>query len=133
MQSVELKFNCFFLMPLLDAFPLRLREELEAAYADLDTVFDVGAVRTALEGRLRSLEAELASVERLQRKFASIHSTLAQQQAGGRGAGPPSPAREGDAPSDAERAARLADKLRGVSVSASAEVRSSRAARAPLR
>ena len=66
---------------LLDAVPARLREELEAAYDDLDTVFDVGAVRAALEGRLRSLESELAQVERLQRKFASIHSTLAQQAA----------------------------------------------------
>ena len=32
MQSAELKFNCFFLMPLLDAFPQRLREELEGAW-----------------------------------------------------------------------------------------------------
>ena len=33
--TVELKFNCFFLMPLLDAFPGRLREELETAYAQV--------------------------------------------------------------------------------------------------
>ena len=80
-QSVELKFNCFFLMPIVDAFPTRLREELEAAYEeDLDEVFDVGAVRTALEQRLKSLESELHQVERLQRKFTMIHSTLAQQQ-----------------------------------------------------
>lgn len=38
-QSVELKFNCFFLMPMIDAFPNRLREELEQAYEeDLDEV-----------------------------------------------------------------------------------------------
>jgi len=61
--AVELKFNCFFLMPLLDVFPGRLREELEAAYAeDLDAVFDVTAVRAALEGRLRSLDSELHQV-----------------------------------------------------------------------
>jgi hypothetical protein len=37
--AVELKFNCFFLMPLIDTFPTRLREELEAAYEeDLDEV-----------------------------------------------------------------------------------------------
>ena len=37
--AVELKFNCFFLMPLIDSFPTRLREELEAAYdEDLDEV-----------------------------------------------------------------------------------------------
>lgn len=82
-QSVELKFNCFFLMPIVDAFPQRLREELEAAYEeDLDEVFDVAAVRAALEQRLKSLESELHQVERLQRKFAMIHSTLAQQQNG---------------------------------------------------
>lgn len=47
-QAVEMKFNCFFLMPVIDAFPVRLREELEAAYeADLDAVFDVAAVRAA--------------------------------------------------------------------------------------
>ena len=28
-QAVELKFNCFFLMPVVDAFPSRLRAELE--------------------------------------------------------------------------------------------------------
>ena len=38
-QSVELKFNCFFLMPIIDTFPTRLREELESAYEeDLDEV-----------------------------------------------------------------------------------------------
>jgi hypothetical protein len=88
--QAELKFNCFFLMPLVDAFPARLREELEGAWEQtqqaggsggLEEVFDVGAVRAALEQRLRSLESELLQVERLQRKFALIHSTLAQQSA----------------------------------------------------
>lgn len=38
-QSVELKFNCFFLMPMIDIFPNKLREELEQAYEeDLDEV-----------------------------------------------------------------------------------------------
>ena len=27
-QAVELKFNCFFLMPVIDAFPTALREVL---------------------------------------------------------------------------------------------------------
>ena len=44
MQSVELKFNCFFLMPIIDTFPTRLREELESAYdEDLDEVCVCGA------------------------------------------------------------------------------------------
>lgn len=149
-QAIELKYNCFLLMPLIDSFPQvrtclvsctcchvtcvgsyntvlplllaiffpsvelppqlpnsnpspalpslclpcwvclpppysnpqRLREQLEAAWEDdLDAVFDVRAVRAALEARLRALEAEKAQVERLQRKFAAIHSTLAQQAA----------------------------------------------------
>lgn len=59
-QSVELKFNCFFLMPVVDTFPTRLREEIESAYVeDLDGVFDVGAVRDALNVRLHALESEL--------------------------------------------------------------------------
>ena len=62
-QAVELKFNCFFLMPVVDAFPTRLREELEAAYEeDIDEVFDVAAVRNALDLRLKSLESELHQV-----------------------------------------------------------------------
>jgi len=146
-QAVELKFNCFFLMPLVDSFPARLREELEAAYDDLDSVFDVGAVRASLEGKLRSLESELAQVERLQRKFASIHSTLAQQasvkpqqkaggggaegagsvidvevDAFGSGAAGENAASAAAAAAEDARAARLADKLRGVAVSASADV-----------
>ena len=50
-------------MPVVDAFPTRLREELEAAYEeDLDEVFDVAAVRNALDLRLKSLESELHQV-----------------------------------------------------------------------
>lgn len=46
LQAAELKFNCFFLMPVIDVFPMKLREELEVAYdADLDAVFDIQAVR----------------------------------------------------------------------------------------
>jgi len=82
-QAAELKFNCFFLMPVVDSFPSKLREDLEVAYDenDLDEVFDVAAVRATLEGRMRSLQSEVKQVEKIQRKFASIHTTLAQQQA----------------------------------------------------
>ncbi|KAG2491621.1 hypothetical protein HYH03_009992 [Edaphochlamys debaryana] len=76
-QAAELKFNCFFLMPLVDAFPARLRKEIERAYEEgLDGVFDAHSVRTALEARQGELEDELRRVERLQRKFHGIHSTL---------------------------------------------------------
>ena len=47
-------------MPVVDTFPTRLREEIETAYVDdLDGVFDVGAVRDALNTRLHALESEL--------------------------------------------------------------------------
>ncbi|GFR45611.1 hypothetical protein Agub_g7018 [Astrephomene gubernaculifera] len=76
-QAAELKFNCFFLMPLVDSFPSRLRKEIECAYEEgLDDVFDAAAVRSALEGRAAELQEELRRVERLQRKFHSVHSTL---------------------------------------------------------
>jgi hypothetical protein len=48
-QSVELKFNCFFLMPIIDTFPTRLREELESAYdEDLDEVRRAGGSRAEM-------------------------------------------------------------------------------------
>ena len=50
-------------MPVVDSFPTRLREELESAYDDdIDEVFDVTAVRNALESRLKALESELHQV-----------------------------------------------------------------------
>ena len=56
-QSVELKFNCFFLMPLMHEFAGFLRQEMEVAFEEnLDAVFDVRMVRAALEERQRKLE-----------------------------------------------------------------------------
>ncbi len=34
-QAAELKFNCFFLMPLVDSFPARLRKDIECAYEEV--------------------------------------------------------------------------------------------------
>ena len=79
-QSVELKFNCFFLMPLMNEFAGFLRQEMEAQFEDsLDSVFDVRSVRVALEERQRKLESELEQMERIQEKFASIHNQLELQ------------------------------------------------------
>ena len=76
-QSVELKFNCFFLMPLLNDFSHHLRNEMEDAFdVNLDLVFNVKNVRLALEERQQKLEAELEQMEHIQSKFASIHSQL---------------------------------------------------------
>ena len=65
-------------MPVVDAFPTRLRTDLEAAYEeDLDDVFDVASVRAALEGRLRSLETELHQVsQRLVMHLSCFFSSL---------------------------------------------------------
>jgi hypothetical protein len=82
-QSVELKFNCFFLMPLMNEFAGFLRQEMEAQFEDsLDSVFDVRSVRVALEERQRKLESELEQMERIQEKFASIHNQLELQSRG---------------------------------------------------
>ena len=82
-QSVELKFNCFFLMPLMNEFAGFLRQEMEGAFEDnLDGVFDVRSVRTALEDRQRKLESELGQMEHIQEKFSSIHNQLEAQAQG---------------------------------------------------
>ena len=77
-QAVELKFNCFFLMPVVDSFPTRLREELESAYDDdIDEVFDVTAVRNALESRLKALESELHQVRHFVQRHACMQHSAA--------------------------------------------------------
>ena len=82
-QSVELKFNCFFLMPLMHEFAGFLRQEMESAFEEnLDAVFDVRAVRAALEDRQRKLESELCQMEHIQEKFATIHEQLELQAQG---------------------------------------------------
>jgi hypothetical protein len=75
--SSELKFNCFLLMPCIQAFPARLREEIELAMEeDIDSIFDVAAVRDALLQRRAKLEAELESMSRIQSQFNAIHAQL---------------------------------------------------------
>ncbi|KAJ7560352.1 hypothetical protein O6H91_04G126000 [Diphasiastrum complanatum] len=79
--AAELKFNCFFLMPVVDKFPALLREDLEVAFdKDIDNVFDVTQARQALEQQKSDLEHELRRVERLQEKFSSIHHQLSSLQ-----------------------------------------------------
>ena len=48
-QTIELKFNCFFLMPFVDEFPSALRMDIESAYDEhLEDVFDVASVKKQL-------------------------------------------------------------------------------------
>lgn len=82
-QSAQLKFNCFFLMPLLNDFPHRLRNELEASFAEnIDEVFDVAAVRNALEVQARRLESEMTQMTNIQKKFHQVWEHLCEQQQG---------------------------------------------------
>lgn len=81
LTSAELKFNCFFLMPVVDKFPALLREDLENAFEDdLDNAFDVANARRALEQQKRDLETELRRIERLKEKFEAIHHDLSGYQ-----------------------------------------------------
>nr|BAH23792.1 dynamin-related protein 5B-2 [Physcomitrium patens] len=75
--SAEMKFNCFFLMPVVDTFPSMLREDLEIAFErDIDHVFDVAHVRRTFFQQKQDLELELSRVERIQEKFSGIHHYL---------------------------------------------------------
>lgn len=81
LTSAELKFNCFFLMPVVDKFPALLREDLEAAFEDdLDNAFDIANARRALDQQKRDLEIELRRIERLKEKFEAIHHALSGYQ-----------------------------------------------------
>lgn len=62
---------------------------LHIALQGLDETFDVAANRSVLEHKLKSLQSEVHQVERLQRKFSTIHSTLQQLQAATDGVGVP--------------------------------------------
>jgi len=76
-QTIELKFNCFFLMPFVDEFPSALRMDIESAYDEhLEDVFDVASVKKQLLAQEARLESEVESVQNLRSKFEYIYSTL---------------------------------------------------------
>lgn len=74
--SAEMKFNCYFLMPMVDKFPTVLRETLETAFQKDTDVFNVAQVRRALEKNRADLALELKQVEKLHEKFINIHHQL---------------------------------------------------------
>ncbi|CAI9103974.1 OLC1v1002574C1 [Oldenlandia corymbosa var. corymbosa] len=77
LASVELKFNCFLLMPVVDKLPALIREDLESAFEDdLDNVFDITNLRHSLGQQKRETEIELRRVKRLREKFRQIHEQL---------------------------------------------------------
>lgn len=82
LASVELKFNCFLLMPVVDKLPALLREDLESAFEDdLDNVFDITNLRHSLGQRKRDTEIELKRIQRLREKFRRINEQLTSKQA----------------------------------------------------
>lgn len=77
LASVELKFNCFLLMPVVDKLPALLREDLESAFEDnLDYVFDITNLRHSFGQQKRDTEIELKRIQRLKEKFRQIHEQL---------------------------------------------------------
>nr|GEV00612.1 dynamin-like protein ARC5 isoform X2 [Tanacetum cinerariifolium] len=81
LASAELKFNCFFLMPVVDKLPALLREDLESAFEDdLDNVFDITNLRHALGQRKRETEIEMKRIQRLKDEFRKIHEQLSLHQ-----------------------------------------------------
>ncbi|KAI3810334.1 hypothetical protein L1987_19946 [Smallanthus sonchifolius] len=81
LASAELKFNCFFLMPIVDKLPALLREDLESAFEDdLDNVFDITNLRHSLGQRKRETEIEMKRIQRLKDKFRKIHEQLSLHQ-----------------------------------------------------
>lgn len=49
-------------MPVVDKLPALLREDLDSAFEDVDTVFDVSTIRHSLGQRKRETEIELKRV-----------------------------------------------------------------------
>lgn len=87
-RTVAVKFNCFFLMPFVDDFPLYLREHLDDevnARAEGANLFDVQRARNALEKRRVDLANELAANAKLCDTFDAIQRACI-------GEGEPSPA-----------------------------------------
>jgi len=75
-RTVAVKFNCFFLMPFVDDFPLYLREKLDdhvrSTAAETPDMFDVARARVALEKRRDDLANELAANAKLCDTFDAI-------------------------------------------------------------
>ena len=60
---VNLQFNCFLLMPIVDKLPVLLRQDLESAFEDEhDSIFDVTQLRQSLGQKKRELEIEVKRV-----------------------------------------------------------------------
>ncbi len=76
-RSTAMKFNCFFLMPFMDEFPVYLRNELDAMYdGDVLDMFDIAETRKVLLERRAELTAECDANSKLQMRFDQISAQL---------------------------------------------------------
>ncbi|KAG5186216.1 hypothetical protein JKP88DRAFT_309594, partial [Tribonema minus] len=77
-RGVAMKFNCFFLMPFVDAFPFYLRAELDKVYGGdgVADLFDIAEARAALARRREELIAECKACHQIQGKFDLINAQL---------------------------------------------------------
>ena len=76
-KTIAMKFNCFFLMPFLDDFPVFLRDELDRMYDEgVGELFDITEARQALQARKLELAAECDANSKLQQRFDLINSQL---------------------------------------------------------
>lgn len=71
-RTVAVKFNCFFLVPFVDRFPLTLRESLDDVFDNNSDLFDVSNARKALEARRDLLQQELDANNKLHNTFDAI-------------------------------------------------------------
>lgn len=77
-RTVSMKFNCFFLMPFMDDFPVYLRNELDQIYdsGNAMEMFDIAEARSVLQNKRNELLAEAEANSKLQKKFDMINSQL---------------------------------------------------------
>ena len=75
-KSVAQKFNCFFLLPFIDDFPVYLRNELDKLYAQeemkrgiTDSLFDITETRNNLVEIRENLKAECDANVELQSRY----------------------------------------------------------------
>eukprot|EP00981_Chlorochromonas_danica_P005799 scaffold1190_cov187-Ochromonas_danica.AAC.31 len=79
-RTTAMKFNCFFLMPFLDEFPVYLRNELDRAYSNgMAEVFDIAESRRSLQMRRTELLAECEANSKLQKRFDTIAAQLSKK------------------------------------------------------
>jgi GTPase SAR1 family protein len=82
-RQVTMKFNCYFMLPLLEDFHKFMRRELQNIYDGQDDniceVFDLAAARRALQVHRQELVNECVANKRLQEKFNSLANMMRNQ------------------------------------------------------